>query len=615
VSGPRFPICVEPTNALAHLPFCSLKGDINANPANVLLREMVQDRKDEYHRCTNDHKAKNVILGEVVKAFIDGHSEGRRFLGRFTHDRLVWSEAHELKVRQAVRRLFLRDEGSPTPDTRALPSPLSAEAAAVTPSPRRSTTKPAKASPCVDFRNWEPFAAASENDTTTSSHGTSFHTTCNGKKRVTSPRSGSKRNKQDAKKVRAKPAPTLPPRPNLDAQPQGLSLDALNSHDVLCEADGCRRAALEGTGDAKVVELVRYYKRHPPDGADETTVAAIIAAQIGLSVPPGRFFEEGANGKWHEAGTFGVVAVDDDLRAGFFSLCSTFSSAYDTVIMTVRGLLRQGDAYFPDNSVSVHVEQPSAHSVNGDGNDWDANHAAGCRSNVSSLTTESNMLNAMPMFGFPSPESHAQGQRIILRTSKKTHKNTSLCTYQLHHGQRSADNAAISGQSSGRSPTERFRGSPSSQARKSFPPGFLQSFQKVKQIICGDRSSHASARSEGGNLKCALPDGHSDVPPVSQLAIQMEKANARDEAETMPRTAGGDEIFSSLPAPEHSLGDVHRGDDAENVRPHAANMDTDTDCLSTILPSVQSIQSFPPGEYWPRCVGWAREHDSKSQQG
>jgi hypothetical protein len=279
------------------------------NPANVLLREMVQDRKDDYHRCTNDHKAKNAILGEVVKAFVGGHSEGRRFLGRFTNDRQVWSEAHELKVRQAVRRLFLRDEGSPTTDTGALPGPLSAEseraAAAVTPSP----TKPAKASLHVDFRNWEPFAAASENDTTTSSHETSFHTTCNGKKRVTSPRSGSKRNKQRAKKVRAKATATrLPPSPYIDVQPQGLT-DALNNHDVLCDADGCRRAARKGTGDAKVVKLVRYFKRHPRDGADETTVAEIIVAQIGLSNPPGRFFEEGANGKWYEAGTCSVAVV------------------------------------------------------------------------------------------------------------------------------------------------------------------------------------------------------------------------------------------------------------------------------------------------------------------
>jgi hypothetical protein len=277
-----------------------MAGDKNTHPANVVLRKMVQDRKEEYHSSTNDDE-KNAIIWEVVEAFRSGATPRRRFLGTFTRDSLLWSEAKEPKVHQAIRRIFLRNDVGSTPGTGDLASPSSA----VTPSP----AKRAKASLHVDLQNWEPFAAESENDTTASSNGTSFHTARIGKKRVTSPRSGSKRGKRHGKRARAKVRTTLPPSPNLHVQPQGLSLDALNSHDVLCEADGCRRAAIEGTGDAKVVELVRHYKRHPPDGADETTVAAIIAAQIGLSVPPGRFFKEGANGKWYEAGTFGVVVA------------------------------------------------------------------------------------------------------------------------------------------------------------------------------------------------------------------------------------------------------------------------------------------------------------------
>jgi hypothetical protein len=286
--------------------------------------------------------------------------------------------------------------------------------------------------------------------------------------------------------------------------------------------------------------------------------------------------------------------------------------------MTVRNLLRQKDAYFRDTSASIHVEPPSAHSVHVDSNDWDANHASGCRSNVSSLTNESYMLNAMPMSGVTSQESHAEGQRIILGTSPTTHSNTFLRTYQLPHRKRSADNAATSEQSFGRSPTERFRGSPLTQARKSLQPGFLQSFQNVKRehAICGGRISHASAPSDGEDLRFGLVHGrrHSDVPAVSHLAMQMEEAHARDGAETVPSTARGGEIFSPLLAPEPSLGDVHPGEDAENVLPHAANMDTDTACPSTIPPSVQSTPSFPPGELWPRCVGWACEQDSESQQ-
>jgi hypothetical protein len=289
--------------------------------------------------------------------------------------------------------------------------------------------------------------------------------------------------------------------------------------------------------------------------------------------------------------------------------------------MTVRNLLRQEDAYFhsgnqilkvADLSVSVQVEPPSAQALHVDGNNVDANHVVGCGSNASSLSNESFLMDAMPMHGIKSQESHTEGQRFILGTSPTTRSNNLLLLYQLQR-QRSADNVATSGQSLARSPTERFRGSPLSQARKALQPGFLQSYQAVKQAICGGRSSNASAPSVGENISFGLVNDrrHSDVPPASNLKIQLEKAHARDGGETVSNTAG---CGPSLPAPDYSLGDVHLGEDAENVRPSVANMDADTDCSCTIPPSDQLISSRDMEELWRFCRELECEQDSKSQQ-
>jgi hypothetical protein len=299
------------TNHSALVPLLSMKGDKHTNPANVQLRAMVQDRKGEYHNSNSDDE-KNRIIQEVVEAFRGGASPRRRFLGRFTKDSDLWSEAKGSKVRDAVRRLFLRNDVRSTPGTAGVfPGPVSAQGVRaasvfVTPSPRRRTTKRAKGSQLHhDFRHWDPFAAASEDDTNASSYGTIHHTTDKGRKRVMSARSGSEKDMSYA--ITKVAAPRLLSSPYTDVEPQGLSINALNIHDVLCDADGCRRAARKGTGDAKVVKLVRYFRRHPRSGTDETSMAEIIVSQIGLSIPPGRFFEEGENGKWYEAGTSSIV--------------------------------------------------------------------------------------------------------------------------------------------------------------------------------------------------------------------------------------------------------------------------------------------------------------------
>jgi hypothetical protein len=276
----------------------------------------------------------------------------------------------------------------------------------------------------------------------------------------------------------------------------------------------------------------------------------------------------------------------------------------------VGNLLRKEDAYFLSASqrhevcaigVSVQVEPPPAYSLHADGNNWESetNHREGDRSNVSSLTNEP-FLNGMPTFA--AQETHAESQRIVLGTSPTTHGNDFLLPSRLHRRRQSVDNPAFAGQS----PTERYRGSPSSQARKSVHSGFFQSFQKVKQNSRGGPSSDVRLLPEGGPVSFGLGQGSrgSEVVPVSYLTLQME-ARAREGAETSQNAAQAGETIPSLPALEHFQGEFRPGDDTENVRPNMANLDTDTDDLSSFPPSDQSTASFYPGELWPHCMGWA----------
>jgi hypothetical protein len=219
------------------------------------------------------------------------------------------------------------DEVSETPNAGVVPNPSAAEGAeataAVTPSPRRRATKRMKALLQADFLDWDPFAAPTEDSTNASSYGTPLHTADKVRKRLTSTRSGCKGKGNVNSEIELKAEVTtlaLLPSPDIDVQRHGFSIDALHCHDVLCDADGCRRATLKGTGDAKVVKLVRDFRRHPRAGGDETRMAEIIVSQIS----PGRFFEEGADGKWYEAGTFPIVVVGASKKVFYCLLIHEF---------------------------------------------------------------------------------------------------------------------------------------------------------------------------------------------------------------------------------------------------------------------------------------------------
>jgi hypothetical protein len=252
-------------------------------------------------------------------------------------------------------------------------------------------------------------------------------------------------------------------------------------------------------------------------------------------------------------------------------------------------------------SGSVQVDPSPGDSLHGDGSNRETNHATGSRSSVSSLTHETHSLNGMS--SSTTHETPAESQRSVLGTSPTARSNNFLLSYQVHHRRRSADSAAFaasSGQSLGRSPTDRYQGSPSSQTNKSPHPGFLQSIQEVKHAIRFSRSSDAS------NLRFGLIQGlrHSDIPPVSNLAIQME-AYARGGAETSP--AG--EMHSSPSAPDHAQGKILPGEDTENVQPVATRA---RPCTSPS--SNQSISSRDMEEIWRVCRELDCEQDSKSEQ-
>jgi hypothetical protein len=80
--------------------------------ANVQLRDLVQPRKEAYHKSTSDAE-KNSIIQEVVTAWSEMTQLERRFLGRFTADRHLWSKASEEQSHLAVQRMFLRRKAEP----------------------------------------------------------------------------------------------------------------------------------------------------------------------------------------------------------------------------------------------------------------------------------------------------------------------------------------------------------------------------------------------------------------------------------------------------------------------------------------------------------------------
>jgi hypothetical protein len=212
--------------------------------ANVQLRDLVQPRKEAYHESTSD-AGKNSIIQEVVTAWSEMTQLERRFLGRFTADRHLWSEASEAQAHLAVQRMLLRRTPVPqaritgshhTPSRRPATATGGSETAMVTPSPLKECPTPAHAH--SDHSAPRYSAGKQSRDAT-------FDFPFQGTKRGAANDSGRKLGKQNAKKVRSQGEPDLQPHdPSFDTQYQELGV--LYKSDLPSEAEGRLQDPLQG---------------------------------------------------------------------------------------------------------------------------------------------------------------------------------------------------------------------------------------------------------------------------------------------------------------------------------------------------------------------------------
>jgi hypothetical protein len=227
---------------------------VYTNKPNVQLRELVQARKETYHKCANDAD-KNSMIHDVVEEWRRITTDERRFLGRFPKGCPWWSEASEPQVHRVVQRMFLRPATCPkglstgcrTP-TRHRTSALRSDRALVTPSPFKEPPQLAQAG-AASFES-----LASDYKASTPSDEASFDVLVNVNRRVETTNSGRKPPKPIAKRDKSQGEPEWHPHehePIFDAYHQGLDiLNELTDSDMARAAGEALQGPLEDNGDS-----------------------------------------------------------------------------------------------------------------------------------------------------------------------------------------------------------------------------------------------------------------------------------------------------------------------------------------------------------------------------